>query len=199
LRLIVKQILASDLTSLLTQVRACEICKGSIPEPRPTLRAAESASILIIGQAPGTKVHESRIPWDDPSGKRLRSWMAVDEEVFYDESKIAIIPMGFCYPGKGKSGDLPPRQECASTWHEQLLNFLPQIKCTLLIGQYAQNYYLKSEYKTLTERVRSWREFAPHFFVLPHPSPRNQLWLRKNSWFEEETVPALQKTIRSIL
>ena len=193
------QIVASDLPALLSEIRSCQICQGLIPEPRPVIRANSSANVLIIGQAPGTKVHASGIPWDDASGKRLRGWMAVDEAQFYDEAKIAIVPMGLCYPGKGKSGDLPPRSECAPAWHEKVLQYLPNIKCTLLIGQYAQNYYLQSEHTTLTERVRDWQQFAPDFFVLPHPSPRNQIWLKKNSWFETETVPALQKAIRSIL
>lgn len=193
------QIVASDLPSLLKEIRKCQICKGAIPEPRPTLSTAETARILVIGQAPGTKVHASGIPWNDASGTRLRDWMGVANEIFYDNSKIAIIPMGFCYPGKGKSGDLPPRKECAPAWHEQLLNFLPDIKCTLLIGQYAQNYYLDDNFKTLTERVKSWKSLAPRYFVLPHPSPRNQIWLKRNAWFERETVPALQKAIHTTL
>ncbi len=193
------QIVASDLNGLLSEIRSCELCKGLIPEPRPVLRASSSAKILVIGQAPGTKVHASGIPWDDASGKRLREWMHVDAELFYNESIIAIMPMGFCYPGKGKSGDLPPRPECAPAWHKKVLEFLPQIQCSLLIGQYAQQHYLDTRHKTLTERVQNWRDFAPVHFVLPHPSPRNQLWLKKNSWFEAETVPALRERIESIL
>ncbi|MDD9890597.1 MAG: uracil-DNA glycosylase family protein [Gammaproteobacteria bacterium] len=193
------QIVASDLTSLLTEIRSCQLCKDSIPEPRPVLRASASAKILVIGQAPGTKVHASGIPWDDASGKRLRAWMGIDDEAFYDESRIAIVPMGLCYPGKGKSGDLPPRPECAPAWHRAVFSFLPNIQCTLLIGQYAQNYYLESKHKSLTDRVRDWKKFAADRFVLPHPSPRNQLWLRKNPWFEAETVPALQQAIKAIL
>lgn len=193
------QIVASDLPSLLDEIRKCQLCKGSIPEPRPTLSAAESARILIIGQAPGTKVHDSGIPWNDASGKRLREWMGIDEDIFYDETKIAIVPMGFCYPGKGKSGDLPPRAECAPAWHEQILRHLPHIESTLLIGQYAQNYYLDDNFKTLTERVSNWKSLAPSHFVLPHPSPRNQIWLRRNAWFDKKTVPALQKVVQTIL
>ena len=191
--------MASDLDSLLTEVRRCQICKSSIPAPNLVLRATQSARLLVIGQAPGTKVHASGIPWNDASGKRLRDWMGVTDEVFYDDALVAIIPMGFCYPGKGKSGDLPPRPECAPQWHEALLEMLPRIRCTLLIGQYAQNYYLPSKYKTLTERVRNWQKFSPSNYVLPHPSPRNQLWLRKNPWFEQQAVPHLRKSVRSIL
>jgi len=188
-----------DLITLLEDISLCRICEGLIPEPRPVLRAAHSARILIIGQAPGTKVHASGIPWDDASGRRLRSWLNVDSDTFYDPALFAIVPMGFCYPGKGKSGDLPPRPECASQWHHSLLELLPGIECTLLIGRYAQQHYLENNYPTLTECVQNWRRFAPTQFVLPHPSPRNQLWLRRNSWFEEETVPALQDHVAKIL
>lgn len=193
------EVIASNLENLLTEIRRCRLCEGLVPEPRPVLRARESANILLVGQAPGTKVHLSGIPWNDASGNRLRRWMDVDEDTFYDESRIAIIPMGFCYPGKGHSGDLPPRPECASTWHARLRAQLPSIRCTLLIGSYAQAHYLSDDYNTLTERVRHWRELSPAVFVLPHPSPRNQLWLRRNPWFESETVPALQEAIRELL
>ncbi len=184
---------------LLREVRNCRLCESEIPEPRPTLRAASSAKILIVGQAPGTKVHASGIPWNDASGKRLREWMGVDDNIFYDESKVAIVPMGFCYPGKGSSGDLPPRPECAPTWHDKILTLLPNIECTLLIGMYAQNYYLDTQHENLTERVMCWREYAPEIFVLPHPSPRNQLWLKRNDWFAAETVSALREVIKEIL
>lgn len=193
------QILTSDLQSLLNDVRACDLCKTSIPAPNPVLRAKSSARLLVVGQAPGTRVHASGIPWNDASGKRLRQWMGLSDEEFYDDSLLAIVPMGFCYPGKGKSGDLPPRPECAPRWHAAILECLPNIQCSLLIGQYAQNYYLPSNYKTLTERVRDWQQFAPRHFVLPHPSPRNQMWLRRNPWFEQGAVPRLQQTVRAIL
>ena len=189
----------SDLASLLAEIRACSLCKGAIPEPRPVLRAGSGARILLIGQAPGTRVHASGIPWDDASGKRLRQWLGVSDEQFYDPDQFAIIPMGFCYPGKGKSGDLPPRPECAATWHDRLQRLLPEIRCTLLIGQYAQGHYLPGDYASLTERVRDWQRFAPDTWVLPHPSPRNQLWLRRNPWFEAETVPALRQAIGAIV
>jgi len=187
------------LTPLLKEISGCQICKGLIPQPNPVLRASSTSRILIIGQAPGTKVHASGIPWDDASGNRLRNWMGVDSETFYDEAKIAIVPMGFCYPGKGKSGDLPPRPECAPKWHESILDQLGDIRCTLLIGQYAQNYYIEDGYDTLTERVRNWREHAPRSYVLPHPSPRNQIWLKKNAWFEEEVIPHLRESIGALI
>ncbi len=193
------RIIANDLQTLLAEIRGCQICVGLIPEPNPVLRASASSRILIVGQAPGTKVHASGIPWDDASGKRLRDWMGVDSETFYDVDKVAIVPMGFCYPGKGKSGDLPPRPECAPQWHERVLTQLKDVRCTLLIGQYAQNYYLEDRHKTLTERVEHFQEIAPATYVLPHPSPRNQLWLRRNPWFEERVLPQLKETIGALL
>ena len=190
----------TKLDQLLIEVRSCRVCASELPlGPNPILRAKRSARVLVIGQAPGTKVHTTGIPWNDPSGKRLREWMKINDEVFYDESKIAIVPMGFCYPGKGKSGDLPPRKECAELWHEKLLNLLPNIKLTLLIGQYAQNYYLEDVGETLTETVKAWQEYTPKYFPLPHPSPRNFAWLKKNSWFESKTIPQLRKAVHSAL
>lgn len=187
------------LTDLLKQVRNCTLCEEHLPlGPRPVVRANPKAKLLIIGQAPGTKVHASGTPWDDASGERLRKWMGIDKELFYDEEKIAIVPMGFCYPGKGKSGDLPPRKECAPQWHQSLLDELPNIELTLLIGNYAQNYYLTSEHKTLTERVKAWREFKPNNLPLAHPSPRNQIWLKKNPWFERELIPELKQRVKTL-
>lgn len=185
----------NTLPALLEEVRACQLCAGKLPfAPRPVLRASETATLLIVGQAPGTKVHQTGIPWNDPSGDRLRLWMGVDRETFYDERRIAIIPAGLCYPGKGKSGDLPPRPECAPKWHPLLRPHLPHVTLTLLIGQYAQQYYLGTRIKkTLTETVRAWEEYTPAFLPLPHPSPRNTLWLKKNPWFEEEVVPILKE------
>ncbi len=190
-----------SLPQLLKQVRACQECAATLPfAPRPVLRAAAASSILIIGQAPGTKVHASGVPWDDASGRTLRQWMGVSDETFYDESRIAIIPMGFCYPGKGKSGDLPPRPECAPLWHDKLLQKLPKIKLILLIGQYAQKYYLGAQrYKTLTETVQHWQDYGKQYFPTPHPSPRNKLWLKKNPWFENKVVPDLQKRVKELL
>ncbi len=183
--------------SLLTEVRACKYCEKDLPlGPRPVFSVHPEARVLIIGQAPGTRVHKTGTAWNDPSGNRLRSWMGLDETAFYDQTKIAIMPMGFCYPGKGKSGDLPPRPECAPLWHDKLLDTMPGIELTLLIGLYAQKYYLaENSCKNLTETVRSWHKFMPRFLPLPHPSPRNGFWLRKNPWFEDEVVPHLQKRV----
>jgi len=184
----------------MAEVRACTVCTPHLPfAPNPVLRAAVSSRLLIVGQAPGTKVHKTSIPWNDPSGDKLREWLALDKETFYDESLIAILPMGFCYPGKGKSGDLPPRKECAELWREQLLDCLPNIKLTLLIGQYAQRYHLDNAKKNLTETVRCWREYLPEYFPTPHPSPRNKLWLMRNPWFEHEAVPELRSLVKGIL
>ena len=193
--------MTDSLEALLEQVRACRICADQLPlGPRPVLRATPSARLLIVGQAPGTRVHASGIPWDDQSGKRLRQWMGIAPEVFYDESKVAIIPMGFCYPGKGKSGDLPPRPECAQYWHQQLLPLLPNIQLTLLVGKYAQDYFLGTAAKpTLTETVTCWTDYLPQFIPLPHPSPRNQFWLRRNEWFEQEAIPELQHLVAQAL
>ncbi|MEH6584771.1 MAG: uracil-DNA glycosylase family protein [Halioglobus sp.] len=185
---------------LLAEIRACRYCEDSLPlGPRPVVRAHSEAKILIIGQAPGTRVHASGVPWDDPSGERLRRWLNLDNAQFYDESNIAIVPMGFCYPGKGKSGDLPPSKDCAPLWHERLLAQMPAIKLTLLIGNYAQARYLESSGETLTARVQRWQDFAPTLFPLPHPSPRNTFWLRRNPWFESDVVPALQERVEKIL
>lgn len=186
---------------LLEEVSGCRLCEESLPlGPRPVLSAHRSARLLIIGQAPGTRVHETGIPWNDPSGDRLRSWLQLDREAFYDQSRIAIVPMGFCYPGRGKGGDLPPRSECAETWHARLLAELPNIQLTLLIGQYAQRYYLPHWYGSITENVRHFADALPSgFFPLPHPSPRNTLWLKQRPWFEETVVPALRAQVHDIL
>lgn len=190
----------SSLDSLLTQVRACTLCAAHLPlGPRPVLQAGTSARILIVGQAPGTKVHKSGQPFDDPSGDRLRSWLGVSRQTFYDARLFAIIPMGFCYPGRGKSGDLPPRPECAPAWRAQLLSHLKKIQLTLVIGHYARSYHLPDETGTLTETVRAWRNHWPDVVPLPHPSPRNNLWLGRNPWFEREVVPALQTRVADII
>ena len=181
------------LEPLLKEIRACKVCEPSLPlGANPVIQASRFAKLLIIGQAPGTRVHETSIPWNDPSGNRLREWLALDKQTFYDPNKIAIMPMGLCYPGKGKSGDLPPRKECAPLWHQPVLEQLPNIGMTLLIGQYAQNYYLSDKPKTLTETVQQWQRWSPRYIPLPHPSPRNTLWLKKNPWFEAEVVPFIR-------
>lgn len=188
------------LSDLLTEVRACRQCEPQLQlGARPVLSVAGSARIMVIGQAPGTKVHATGIPWNDPSGDRLREWMGVDRDTFYDENRIAIMPMGFCYPGKGRSGDLPPRPECAPLWHGRLWEQLPNIELTLLIGSYAQNYYLEKRHKTLTARVAAWKEYLPAYLPLVHPSPRNTYWLQQNPWFERELVPELRRRIRKYL
>jgi uracil-DNA glycosylase len=191
---------AEALLPLLDEVRACRVCEVHLPLGcRPVLRARASARLLIVGQAPGTKVHASGVPWDDASGRRLRDWLGVDSTFFYDERRVAIVPMGLCYPGRGRSGDLPPRPECAPLWHPRLRAALPNIELTLLIGQYAQAYYLKERRrKTLTETVRDWQAHLPAQLPLPHPSPRNTLWLTKNPWFEQDVVPALRQRIAAL-
>lgn len=187
------------LRDLLADIRACRHCAQRLPlGPRPVLRAGDSARLLIVGQAPGTRVHASGVPWDDPSGDRLRDWLQLDKDRFYDEQRVAIVPMGFCYPGKGKSGDLPPDPACAPRWHGPLLERLPHLDLVLLVGSYAQQYYLDASRETLAARVRRWRDFGPRFFPLPHPSPRNNLWLRKNPWFEAEVIPALRRRVRAL-
>jgi uracil-DNA glycosylase len=181
--------------NLLKDIRQCAICSTYLPlGPHPVVTAHPDAKIVIIGQAPGTKVHASGIPWDDPSGKQLRKWLGVTDEVFYDETKFAIIPMGFCYPGKGKTGDLPPRPECAPEWHGLLLEKLPNVELIILIGMYAQKYYLgKMAKKNLTETVANYKEYLPKYLPLPHPSPRNRFWLTKNPWFDVEVLPELRE------
>ncbi|HKV96408.1 MAG TPA: uracil-DNA glycosylase family protein [Gammaproteobacteria bacterium] len=186
--------MTENLTHLLAAVRACRACEGKIPEPRPVLNAHRDARVLIVGQAPGRKVHETGIPWNDASGERLRAWLNVDPAAFYNPRYFAIIPMGFCYPGKGKSGDLPPRPECARLWLPRLLAELPHIELKILIGRYAQAHYLGARCKaTLTETVRHWREYWPEYLPLPHTSPRNIGWFKANPWLEKEVIPALRR------
>ena len=187
---------------LLKEVRACRYCENKLPlRPRPVLRMAGSARILIIGQAPGSKVHASGIPWDDRSGNRLRSWLRIDRETFYDERRIAIMPMGFCYPGRfDRRGDKPPRRECARLWHARLLAFLRKIELTLLVGSYAQRYYLgKANKKSMTETVLNWRNYAPAYIPTPHPSWRTIGWQKKNPWFDADVLPRLRDRVSRLL
>lgn len=186
---------------LLSEIRKCNICKDFLPNaPKPIIQASKNSKVLIIGQAPGQKVQDSGIPWDDASGNNLRTWLGVDKETFYNEEIFALIPMGFCFPGTGKSGDLPPRPECAPFWHQQILQSIPEVELILLVGQYAQTYYLKnSSKKTLTETVKNYLEYLPGFLPLPHPSPRNNIWQKKNIWFGKEVIPFLKEKIEYIL
>lgn len=188
--------------SLLEEVRACRLCAEHLPlGPRPVVHLHPDARLLIIGQAPGTKVHETGISFNDPSGDRLRDWLGIDRETFYDSTKIALMPMGFCYPGRApKGGDLPPRKECAPHWHARLRAELKRIQLTLLVGQYAQAYYLKTRRKrTLGDTVRAWDEYLPEYWPTPHPSWRVNHWLTKNPWYEQEALPALRRRVREIL
>ncbi|AOY87343.1 uracil-DNA glycosylase [Marinobacter salinus] len=185
---------------LVRRVRACRICADALPlGPRPVIQLSEASRILVVGQAPGRKVHETGLPFNDPSGDRLRQWMGVTRDTFYDEQKMAILPMGFCYPGTGKSGDLPPRPECAPAWRVALLERLPDISLTLVIGQYAHAWHLPHGVRSVTENVRNWQDYWPNVLPMPHPSPRNNLWLRRNPWFEEEVIPVLRARISALL
>jgi len=189
----------AGLKAFLKDVRACRICEQHLLlGPRPVIRAANSSKILIIGQAPGTKVHNSGISWNDASGDRFRDWMNVDKDTFYDESKIAIMPMGLCYPGKqGRGGDKPPRPECAPTWHDLIRKQLPHVELTLLVGSYAQKYYLgKTGKKTMTETIKVWRDYMSEFLLTPHPSWRTTFWLTDNPWFEKDVLPLLRKKVK---
>lgn len=189
----------NDLAALLARIRACRLCAGEVPEPRPVLRAGATARLLVVGQAPGRRVHETGIPWNDPSGDRLRAWMGMGREHFYDESRIAIVPTAFCYPGTGKGGDLPPPARCAPTWHPLLRSAMPDIRLTLLIGGYAQAHYLgTARRRTLAETVAAWADYGSEFLPLPHPSPRNQRWFRLHPWFEETVLPELRRRLAEL-
>jgi uracil-DNA glycosylase len=191
-----------SLTRILREVRACRICEADLPfGPRPIVQLARTARLLIISQAPGSKVHQSGIPWSDASGDRLRDWLKLDRAVFYDKARVAILPMGFCYPGVGDNGaDKPPRPECAPHWHERLLKHLPDLQLTLLVGQYAHRHYLGTERKdSMTENVKAFSQHGPQFFPLPHPSWRSVIWMRKHPWFEETIIPRLRKAVRKLV
>ncbi|MFK7972953.1 MAG: uracil-DNA glycosylase family protein [Bacteroidia bacterium] len=189
------------MNELLADIKKCVVCEPFLEMGcRPVMAASPKSKIAIIGQAPGRRVHLSGIPWDDPSGDTLRKWLGVDKDLFYNPDVFAIVPMGFCYPGTGKSGDLPPRPECAPLWHQPLLEKMQEVELTLLIGAYAQKQYLKKEAKrTLTETVRNFNTYLPQFLPLPHPSPRNNIWMKKNPWFKEEVLPMLGETVGELL
>jgi uracil-DNA glycosylase len=186
---------------LIREISKCDICAPDLEYgARPVLAASSKSKIVIIGQAPGAIVHRTGIPWDDQSGNNLRKWLKIDNETFYNTGEVALLPMGFCYPGKGKSGDLPPRPECAPLWHEVLFRHMQQVRLILLIGKYAQDYYLRDKAKTsLTETVRNYLQYLPEYFVLPHPSPRNNIWQARNKWFGEQVIPTLQAKISEII
>jgi uracil-DNA glycosylase len=193
--------MSQSLAKLAKEIRACTLCSEYLPlGPRPIIQVSTTAKILVVGQAPGRRVHETGIPFNDPSGDRLRQWMGIDKEVFYNEKKIALVPMGFCFPGTGKSGDLPPRPECADTWSSKLLKQLPNINLTIIVGQYAQSWHLGNDNQAnLSETVKAWRSYWPVAIPLPHPSPRNNIWLKKNPWFESEVLSTLQKRVKDLL
>jgi uracil-DNA glycosylase len=187
------------LNELLAEARGCRLCADLPLGPRPVLRASATARILIVGHAPGRRVHATGVPWDDPSGDRLRAWMGLDRAAFYDDERVAIVPMGLCYPGTGVSGDLPPRPACAPRWHPPLLAAMPRLGLILLVGNYAQKHYLPSWRSLgLTERTRRWREVPSPFLPLPHPSGRNNAWLRRNPWLEDELLPELRRRLASL-
>lgn len=187
--------------SLLREISRCAVCAAHLPHgPRPVMAAGTGSRIVIIGQAPGRKVHESGVPWQDQSGDNLREWLGVDARTFYDPAHFALMPMGFCYPGAGRSGDLPPRPECAPLWHPRLLRQMKSVRLTLLIGRYSQEYYLGDRVKeSLTTTVSRFREYLPRYLPLPHPSPRNRIWMRRNPWFETELLPSLKSIVARVL
>jgi len=190
----------NSIEQLQAMIGRCELCKASFShDPRPIVSFHPKTKIVIIGQAPGRIVHETQIPWNDVSGDNLRAWMGIEKNIFYDNKFVSIVPMGFCYPGKGRSGDLPPSKRCAPQWHSQILNYLNEVQLIILIGKYAQDYYLPDNKKNLTNTVSNYRDYLPRYFVLPHPSPRNNIWMKKNPWFAEEVLPVLKEVVSSAL
>ncbi|MEO9517842.1 MAG: uracil-DNA glycosylase family protein [Paracoccaceae bacterium] len=187
-------------SSLIEDIRSCTICSDLPLGPRPIVQFSSTAKLLIVGQAPGRITHHKGIPFDDPSGDRLRSWLGITKETFYDSQNIAIVPMGFCFPGTGKGGDLPPRTECAEVWRDKVLNELQCIELTLVIGRYAIDWHLSHFSKhTVTSAVKSWADVWPQKLILPHPSPRNNRWLKQNPWFEKDIIPSLKHRVRTML
>ena len=188
------------LRTLIKEARACRVCAPNLPlGPRPVFLVGARARLMIVGQAPGRRVHDTGIPWNDPSGDQLRAWLRMDRAQFYDARRVAIVPTGLCYPGSGERGDLPPRPECAPLWQPRFRAALPGIRLTLLVGMHAQAYFLgRRRKKSLAQTVRAWREYLPEFFPLPHPSPRNRLWMKNNPWFVKEVLPALRRRVRAL-
>ncbi len=191
----------SKISQLNKAIKACTACHAVLPfAPQPILQINERAKILIVGQAPSLTVHQTKTLWNDASGKRLVNWLGISFETLYNPHHVAIMPMGFCYPGRAASGDLPPRKECAALWHNPILKLLTNVELTILVGSYAQAYFLgKTKKSSLTETVRNWPDYAPRYFPLPHPSPLNNIWLRKNPWFNDDIIPCLQKTVKDVL
>ena len=191
-----------SLPQLLREINACRVCEANLPHgPRPVLRVSSGATLLIISQAPGSKVHQTGIPWNDASGDRLRDWMNLDRCTFYDETRVSFVPIGLCYPGaEPNGGDKPPRPECAALWHERVLEYLPNVQLTLLVGQYSQKHYLGSRRKiSMTETVKAFREYGPKFFPLPHPSWRSRIWMGKQPWFEQMLIPQLRRAVQRVI
>lgn len=185
------------LKKLISEAKACRLCEDHLPlGPRPVFLVGAQARLLVVGQAPGRRVHLTGIPWNDPSGDTLRDWLGMTRAGFYDTRRVAILPTGLCFPGSGERGDLPPRPECAPLWHPRFRAALPRIRLTLLVGQYAQAYYLGTRRrKTLADTVRAFAQYLPEYFPLPHPSPRNRLWMKKNPWFAKLVIPALRRRV----
>ncbi|MBS1513153.1 MAG: uracil-DNA glycosylase family protein [Bacteroidetes bacterium] len=185
--------------TLLSDIKSCRVCENFLT-PNPIVSFSRSSKIIIIGQAPGRIVHETGIPWNDKSGDNLRSWLGVNKDSFYNNEIFGLIPMGFCYPGKSNSGDLPPRPECAPLWHHKMISQTKSVQLMVLIGQYAQSYYLKNKVKeTLTDTIKNFNQYLPNYFVLPHPSPRNNIWMAKNKWFERDVLPSLKNKVAAII
>ncbi|MDM1299989.1 uracil-DNA glycosylase family protein [Empedobacter falsenii] len=193
--------MTNNFDKLIEEVRACKVCEPFLPlGANPIVQANPMSKIVIIGQAPGLRVHETGVPWNDASGNELRKWLNVTVDQFYNPELFALLPIGFCYPGKGKYGDLPPRKECAPLWHTRLLDEMKEIQLILLIGQYSQKYYLKNKMnKNITENILNFNEYLPDYFPLPHPSPRNFIWMNKNPWFKENVLPELENRVKNIL